>query len=365
VPVQLAGDIQDYQQIEAFSYDGLTAFVQNGDFRTQIFTRLRIEDGFVDSGATPLAVWRVCVARDCDTLVALGDPGGCQNGDVVMIHRDDGGAAAGCLYSTTEADGTCAAVCGSTFAVGSPVSQIGTAPGSVPYGLSQDGDVLVARDGSACGLPKSIQLAQRAAAGYTVYDLTADPNLTTVLPSDMYLGIDGNMMVFTKSDSSGFLTGARDGGSVGPLSEGPFDWIDPMSSTPLSPGSYRTVCCPVLSGDQLTFTFNVTGPDSQGIYQTRRATVADRFPPATMLPGDINAYEAIDGLSYDGRTAFVRSGATTLVFTRDRATDDFVLSSAPPLAAERVRAAGSCGTLIGMDPSSMCQDGDIIDVNVP
>lgn len=99
------------------------------------------------------------------------------------------------------------------------------------------------------------------------------------------------------------------------------------------------------------FVYSLTSStNSDGVYQSRRANKQTPFPQSKRLLGGLSnaaTFPAIEGLSYDGLTAFVFEGFTNRVFTRDDTANEFATDLArSAIPAWRVNVANKCDTLI-------------------
>ena len=265
-------------------------------------------------------------------------------------------AANPCPYSKVGTNGRCEPVCGVRFTLGQDIAP-GAAPspsvvsvdgqGESTYGLADDGTFMFFSS-SRTGIG-AYAFARKSGAGYAVAEVPP-ADLASVEPGRAgQLLVDGRHALFVRANNT-FAYGDADTttGRITNLTDGPFSALNALMPAPAN----GYVSSPAISGDGLVFVYSVTSSNIglDGIYQSRRATPQVPFPQSKKLVGgltDITKYAAIEGLSYDGLTAFVFEGFTTRVFTRADTSDEFTTDLArSAIPAWRVNVASKCDTLV-------------------
>jgi hypothetical protein len=255
---------------------------------------------------------------------------------------------------------TCVAPeCGTSFVgtAGTPVAGLNSMGlQSALLGVAANGgSVLYLRGTTGCvGAGADLLIADEAVAGtppFVVQALTNVANLAGFARTEetMTLSADGLTIVGVGTDGRSFLSSTRSavgGTDFTATSAGLFATLN--ISLPAAPA---TVSWPLLSHDGLGFSFRVDGSDANtnGIYETTRTSTTTAFPVAAKLPGTIQTFESISGMSSDRLTAFVTMNVGTHILTRPAIDQPFVApaSSTPPGSAFRVVPTTGCGVLFG------------------
>lgn len=258
--------------------------------------------------------------------------------------------------------------CGTSFTgtAGTPVPGVNImGKQSALLGASASGgSVLYLEATSTCvGGGSSVVIADEAVAGAPPYVLQTIGALTSLAgfvrtEETMTLTADGLTIIGVGTGARSFLTSTRSAVGVVDFSTavvGPFAFLN--AAIPPSPA---TVGLPVLSHDGLEFTFIVGGTTDttiSGSYHSVRATASAAFPAATRLPGVVQTFDGITGLSSDRMTAFVMKNFGTKILTRSSLTDAFAAppASTPPFQAARVVPINGCAALIGTSEPGGCQ----------
>lgn len=259
------------------------------------------------------------------------------------------------------------AQCGTSFAgtAGKPVAGLNI-PGkqSALLGASESGgSVLYLAATSLCvNSGASLILADEAVAGTPPYVLQTIGGLASLAgfqrtEATMTLTADGLTIVGIATGNRSFLASTRSAVGLTDFSTaqvGPFAFVN--AAIPPSPAN---VSWPVLSHDGLEFTFTVGGttdPSVNGIYGSVRASTTAAFPAAAKLPGAIQGFGALTGLSADRRTAFVTINFGTQILTRAALRDAFSMpaTSTPPYQAARVVPIAGCTLLLGTSEPGGC-----------
>jgi hypothetical protein len=261
--------------------------------------------------------------------------------------------------------------CGTSFVgtAGTPITDLNL-PNiqSALLGVAANGgSVLYLRATTACVTSGSdLLIADEAVAGtppYVIHSLGSNPNLAgfSRVEESMTLSADGLTIVGVGTDNRSFLTSSRSavgGTDFSAASAGLFATLN--ISLPAAPA---TVSWPLLSHDGLGFTFRIDGSDANtnGIYETTRTATTAAFPPATKLPGAIQTFESISGMSSDRLTAFVAMNFGTQIVTRPAVDQPFTAAagSTPPGNAFRIVPIAGCGLLFGTCEPGGCNNEGI------
>jgi hypothetical protein len=257
--------------------------------------------------------------------------------------------------------------CGTSFVgtAGTPVTDLNIAGRqSALLGVAANGgSVLYLRGTTMClNTGAELLIADEAVAGTPPFVVQSLPNLGGYARAEetMTLSADGLTIVGVGTDNRSFLSSSRSavgGTDFSPASAGLFATLN--ISLPAAPA---TVSWPLLSHDGLGFTFRIDGSDANtnGIYETTRTATTAAFPPATKLPGTVQTFQAISGISSDRLTAFVTMNFATQILTRPALDQPFAAAagSTPPGSAFRVVPVTGCGLLFGTcEPDECANEG--------
>jgi hypothetical protein len=261
--------------------------------------------------------------------------------------------------------------CGTSFVgtAGTPITDLNIAGRqSALLGVAANGgSVLYLRATTMC-LPTgaTLVIADEAVAGtppFVVQPLAGVAGLGGFAKTEetMTLSADGLTIVGVGTDNRSFLSSSRSavgGTDFSMASAGLFATLN--ISLPAGPAN---VSWPLLSHDGLGFTFRVGGSDANtnGIYETTRTSTTAAFPPATKLPGVVQTFDALSGMSSDRLTAFVTMNFGTQILTRPALDQPFAAptSSTPPGSAFRVVPVTGCGLLFGTCEPGGCANESI------
>src|SRR5262249_6280191 len=164
----------------------------------------------------------------------------------------------------------------------------------------------------------------RRGATFESVDLTdqLDRSRVDVLESCCTLSADGRTAVLATADRRGFVRARIDGFRVLAL--------DDAEVRALTADAPRTVHYPVLTADELTLYYRLDGPESESIggprngsYAAERGDRTSAFLPGILMPGKVQQYEYITGVSPDGLSLFMTSDYETIVLVRARTTEPF------------------------------------------
>jgi hypothetical protein len=211
--------------------------------------------------------------------------------------------------------------------------------------------------------PASLTIADEAVAGtppYVLQSLDAVANLGGFAKGEetMTLTADGLTVIGVATGGLSFLASKRSAVGATDFSlaaAGDFAAIN--AAVPAAPAS---LSWPLLSGDGLAFYYRVAGASdttANGIYEALRASTTAPFAAATLMPGDVQTFESISGISSDRMTVFVTKTFATQLLTRDSLAQPFTTPtmSTPPGQAFRVVPIAGC-TLIGTSEPGGCQN---------
>ena len=112
-----------------------------------------------------------------------------------------------------------------------------------------------------------------------------------------------------------------------------------------------SVAYPVRSADGLAFYYQVAGATTasdNGIYEALRAQTTVPFSAGQKMPANVQAFEAVTGISSDRMTLFVTAAFATSILSRTSTFQPFVGSGATgPTQAFRVVPLAGCSALLG------------------
>jgi hypothetical protein len=111
---------------------------------------------------------------------------------------------------------------------------------------------------------------------------------------------------------------------------------------------------PAISPDGLRFYYSIlSSPNTaqNGIYEAVRASTAVAFPAGVKMGGDVQQFDAVNGVTADGMTLFVQKGFAVSALTRRSLKQQFTNpnapAAAPVLPGFRTRPFGDCAMLLG------------------
>lgn len=264
----------------------------------------------------------------------------------------------------------CAApVCGTSFmaAPGTTVTSVTMAgKQSALLGASASGQsVLYLQATSLCVTtgPASLTIGDEAVAGtlpYVTQSLDAVANLGGFSKGEETMTITADGLTIIGVATGGLSFSASKRSAVGATDfalAAPGDFVNINAALPASPAS---VSWPLLSADGLAFYYRVAGASDitvNGVYEALRASTAMPFPSATLMPGAVQTFDSISGISSDRMTVFVTKNFGTSLLTRDSLSQPFTAPtmSTPPGAAFRVVPIAGC-TAIGTCEPGGCQN---------
>jgi hypothetical protein len=218
---------------------------------------------------------------------------------------DAADAADPCPLSKLGPNGRCEPVCGVRFTLGQDIAPGAAAGPSVvsvdgvgesTYGLANDGSFMFFRSG--------YWFAKKTGSSFMVTEIPAADLSGIELPRGGQLTSDGLSVVFVRANNKLAWGDANvANGRVSNFRDGPFTDLNP-----LLPAAPSYLSGPAISGDGLVLTYSITssGNGNDGTWQSRRASKQVPFPQPKKLAGALaDTKYGIDGLSYDGLTAFV------------------------------------------------------------
>jgi hypothetical protein len=272
----------------------------------------------------------------------------------------------GCNCPYSACSGGCVSVCtASAYAFERPVPGINL-PGrqEILLGASLDGDTILYLTGPRCDANR-LMLARRRGATFEPVDLTdqLDRSRVGVFEGCCTLAADGRTAVLGTADRRGFVRVRIDGFRV--LAP------DDAELRALTVDAPRTVHYPVLAADQLTLYYHLDGPDSESIagphtgsYAAERGDRKSAFRPGIRMPGKVQQYEYITGVSPDGLSLFMNSDFETIVLVRTRTTEPFgdpwpSRSPARQVGWRAIPLAG-CQRILTTGTPGGCENEDIV-----
>lgn len=231
-------------------------------------------------------------------------------------------------------------------------------------GASSDGKTVLWQRG-ICGTPLQLLIGDSDGGGFVIADLSAQLALAPMAADQdgtLTLTADGLTIIGMSDDGTYVLEASRPGlGTTGfaPASNANFTALNVPRPTRIG--------FPVISSDGLAFYFrksNSANPNDNGIYEAVRASATAPFPAATKMPGLIQGYDSITGISSDRLTVFVQdTGTQTYALTRRSQTDPFVNPNTaglpPKIPGFRTRPLNDCQTVIATYSAGDCDKEDI------
>ena len=276
---------------------------------------------------------------------------------------DAADAANPCPLSKLGPNGRCEPVCGVRFTLGQDIAT-GAAAGPAVVSIDGVGESTygLANDGSFMFFRSSYWFAKKNGAAYMVNEIPAADLSGIELPRAGQLTSDGLSVIFVRANNKLAWGDANvANGRVSNFRDGPFTDINP-----LLPAAPSYLSSPAISGDGLVLTYWITssGNGNDGAWQSRRASKQVPFPQPKRLGGALaDAKYAIEGLSYDGLTAFVFDNFTTRIFTRADTGDEFTTDLArSAIPAWRVNVADRCDRAVATRSPGGAQNQQIAEV---
>jgi hypothetical protein len=111
---------------------------------------------------------------------------------------------------------------------------------------------------------------------------------------------------------------------------------------------------PAISPDGLRFYYTIINDpvsNVNGVYESVRASTSVAFPAGGKMGGDVQQFDAVNGVSADGMTLFVQKGFAVSALTRKSVKQPFrnpnTSGAAPSLPGFRTRPFGDCTMLLG------------------
>lgn len=202
-------------------------------------------------------------------------------------------------------------------------------------------------------------------AGFVVTDLSAQPALApmgTDQDGMVTLTGDGLTIIGTSDDGSYFLQASR--AAIGSTVFGP---VSNTVFAALNVNAPTRIDFPVISNDGLAIYFrriNSANSIDNGLYESVRASKDVPFPAATKMPGGVQGYAAVMGISSDRMAIFVENNAAQMAaLTRKSVKDPFANPSAPApppvLPGFHTRPLSDCQTVFATDTSGGCDNEEI------
>jgi hypothetical protein len=320
-------------------------------------------DSSVDA-ATDAAIDAACVAEtDAAFCARLGKS--CEN----VTSPDNCGtvrtATCGACSGSTPAcvDNVCKApVCGTNYGgTGTTVTTLSVmgAGGQGLLGVSATGaSILYLQPAAGCyAAGDPLILADAATAAFPAppaytqkQNINAVPNLAAFskLQQSMTLTPDGLTIIGAGMANNSFLSSRRSALFLTDFTPAVAGELATLNAA-IPAGA--SVAYPVRSADGLAFYYQVTGATTasdNGIYEALRAQTTVPFAAGQKMPANVQAFEAVTGVSSDRMTLFVTAGFATSLLSRTSVFQPFVASGATgPTQAFRVVPLAGCSALLG------------------
>ncbi len=282
-----------------------------------------------------------------------------------------------CSVTSCASDNYCTSLCQTTnFALGQKIAEVSADDQQdLLLGASKAGDVLLHLRRADCGTDTfTLFVSDREQGTFVSRDITSLA-VVQALRKDQafepvsYLNIspDGRSLIGVSSDGRRFVRSARSAASAvdfAVATEGAFETINGS----ISASATAVLADPLMSGDDLAFYYHVIN-DTQlnGLYESVRKTTSDKFPAGTLLPGLVQGFQAVKGISADRLTILLFDinsvPWSTTILTRKDVTHAFsnpkAPNAAPAIPGFRDVVVGSCGTVIGNYTYTNCMGEDI------
>ena len=260
-------------------------------------------------------------------------------------------------------DNVCKApVCGADYGgTGTTVTTL-TAMGAGPQGLlgvsATGASVLYLQPAAGCYAPGvPLILADAAAAAFPAppaytqkQNISALPNLAAFskLQQSMTLTPDGLTIIGAGTANNAFFSTKRSAVFLTDFTPAVAGELATLNAA-IPAGA--SVAYPVRSADGLAFYYQVAGATTaseNGIYEALRAQTTVPFSAGQKMPANVQAFEAVTGISSDRMTLFVTAAFATSILSRTSTFQPFVLSGATgPTQAFRVVPLAGCSALLG------------------
>jgi hypothetical protein len=217
-----------------------------------------------------------------------------------------------------------------------------------PVGISADGETIVYMAGKPC-LDDRLFVGRRQGDSFASVDITDDPELAglSIIEGCCSFGADGQSLVVLAGNQAGFLFARLSGSDVLAPDEDPF--LELNRSVPAG-SKLRN---PVLAPDGRTLYYQQLTADGESeIEESSRADIHAPFSAGAKVPGAVQRYDYVTGISADGLALFATALDETHVLVRASRDDAFIGGANDPTAAT-IRILGSFAIPIGGDPSRL------------